>query len=60
MTGLRNGTNLRAPIRYFGGKWRIADWIIDRLPPHRCYVELCGGGGICDAAQSPRRDRCLQ
>ena len=31
-------------IRYHGGKWRLAPWIIQHLPPHRCYVEPFGGG----------------
>lgn len=35
------------PVRYFGGKWRIADWIIAQFPPHVCYVEpFCGGASI--------------
>lgn len=34
----------RRPImRYHGGKWRLASWIISHLPPHRCYVEPFGG-----------------
>jgi DNA adenine methylase len=32
-------------VRYHGGKWRIAPWIIEQMPPHRCYVEPFGGGG---------------
>jgi DNA adenine methylase len=35
----------RPLIRYHGGKWRIAPWIISYFPPHRVYVELFGGGG---------------
>lgn len=34
----------RPLIRYHGGKWRLAPWIIQHLPPHRCYVEPFGGG----------------
>lgn len=34
----------RAPIRYHGGKWLIADWIISYFPPHTSYVEPFGGG----------------
>lgn len=34
----------RRPIlRWHGGKWRLADWIIKQLPPHRVYVEPFGG-----------------
>lgn len=37
--------NLRRPVlRYHGGKWRLAPWIISRLPQHRVYVEPYGGG----------------
>jgi DNA adenine methylase len=30
-------------MRYHGGKWRLATWIIEHLPPHRVYVEPFGG-----------------
>ncbi|MDR0700938.1 MAG: DNA adenine methylase [Azoarcus sp.] len=30
-------------MRYFGGKWAIAPWIIGNMPPHRVYVEPFGG-----------------
>ncbi|MFN8468585.1 MAG: DNA adenine methylase [Caldilineaceae bacterium] len=37
---------VRGPVgRYYGGKWRIAPWIIEQFPPHRIYVELYGGAG---------------
>lgn len=34
----------RAPLRYHGGKWRVAEKIIACFPPHECYVEAFGGG----------------
>ena len=34
----------RPPLRYRGGKWRLAPWIISHLPAHRTYVEPFGGG----------------
>lgn len=34
----------RPALRYHGGKWRLAPWIIEHLPPHRIYVEPFGGG----------------
>jgi DNA adenine methylase len=33
----------RPLMRYYGGKWRIAPWIIEKMPPHRCYTECFGG-----------------
>ncbi|MGA0094800.1 MAG: DNA adenine methylase [Chthoniobacterales bacterium] len=33
----------RPVLRWHGGKWKIAPWIIENLPPHRVYVEPFGG-----------------
>lgn len=33
----------RPVLRYHGGKWRLAPWIIQRFPAHRVYVEPFGG-----------------
>lgn len=35
----------RPLIRYHGGKWKLAPWILQHLPPHHTYVEPFGGGG---------------
>ena len=36
-------SKMRLALRYFGGKWRLAPWIIENFPPHRVYVEPFGG-----------------
>lgn len=33
----------RPALRYYGGKWSLAPWIISHFPPHKNYVEPCGG-----------------
>lgn len=34
----------RPVLRYHGGKWKLAPWIIGHFPPHYTYVEPYGGG----------------
>lgn len=37
-------TEIKAPaMRYHGGKFRLAPWIIEHIPKHTCYVEPFGG-----------------
>ena len=35
----------RPLVRWHGGKFRLAPWILSLIPPHRTYVEPFGGGG---------------
>lgn len=37
-------TPTRPLLRYHGGKWNLAPWIIGYFPAHRVYTEAYGGG----------------
>lgn len=38
---------MNAILKYPGGKWRIADWIISQFPAHKVYCEpFFGSGGV--------------
>ena len=43
-TTLNNDLTIKHPaMRYHGGKWRLAKWVISHMPEHRKYVEPFGG-----------------
>jgi DNA adenine methylase len=33
----------RPALRYHGGKWKLAPWVIEHMPAHHIYVEAFGG-----------------
>jgi DNA adenine methylase len=41
--GVVSGRVTRPALRWHGGKWMLAPWIIAHLPAHRVYVEPFGG-----------------
>ncbi|WP_282790846.1 DNA adenine methylase [Streptomyces sp. CC224B] len=46
---------MKSPVPYFGGKQRIAPWIVSLLPDHDHYVEpFCGGLSVL-LAKAPTR-----
>lgn len=45
----------RPLMNYYGGKWRLAPWILDYIPPHGVYVEVFGGGLSVFMQKSPAK-----
>lgn len=48
----------RPILRWHGGKFRLADFIIQHFPPHLAYVEPYGGGASVLMAKEPAQAEC--
>lgn len=50
-----NTKPLKSPLGYLGGKSRLAKRIVEKIPPHTCYVEpFCGGAWVYFTKQPSR------
>lgn len=49
----------KTPITYYGGKQRIAKWVLSHMPEHRIYCEPFFGGGAVFFAKKPSYLECI-
>lgn len=50
---------MRAPFAYYGGKARLAPWILSHMPAHRVYLEPFFGSGAVLFAKQPAQHEII-
>ena len=50
---------VQSPVSYFGGKQWLAERLVAGFPPHRHYVEVCGGSLAVLLAKRPSRQETV-
>jgi DNA adenine methylase len=50
---------MKPPFRYYGGKGRLASWIVAMMPPHRSYIEPFFGAGAVLFAKPPAKNELV-
>ena len=46
---------MKPVLKYPGSKWRLADWIVSLMPPHKSYLEPFFGSGAVFFKKPPSR-----